>query len=271
MKDVVRLNRIQSDLRKAEHVLYCEGKTDPEALFALLGKAAPRDQVVGNCFVVGLGAGGSGSAEVNALVRVARTNGLNRVWGVTDGDGRPWSELQACSIHQSVGPVFTWPGYCIENLIARAAWPPSWGTCPDWQNELIAYAPYAALNRVHRDIRSALETLKLHKFRVPASDTDLLSFTDVEYALKNDAKLLKQRAVDEDFAKEHTSVVALIQQSDDEGHCVINGKWLVNDFAPRKTGKKAGLCREEWIEAVRTAGGHPDVIAWWTSFAGSVP
>jgi hypothetical protein len=271
MNDMQRLNRIQSDLRQAPHVLYCEGKTDPEALFALLGKVAPRGNVVGNCFVVGLRDGGSGSAEVNALVRVARANGLNTVWGVTDGDGQPWSRLQAHSIHQRGGPVFTWPCYCIENLIARAAWPANWDPSPNWQSDLSAYAPYAALNRVHRDIQSALETLKLHKFRVPASGADLLTFTDVEDALKADASRLNQRAVDEDFAKEYAAVVALIRQSDDEGHCVMNGKWLVTDLASRKTGKIADLCRREWIEAVRTAGGDRDVITWWKRFTNETP
>lgn len=271
MNESQRLDRVQADLRLAGQILYCEGKTDPAAVYALLGKPVPRDGVVGDCLVVGLGSGGSGGAEVSELVRVARKNGIDSVWGIRDGDGEPLTELLQRFDTTATGPVFNWQGYCIENLLARAAWPEGWGAQPDWQIELQQYAPYAALNRLHVRLRNVLSTLQLHRFRSPDSSGSLLVAADIETALQSDAHLLSGRQVDVEFKHEYQQVMTLLATSAEEAHCVINGKWLIKDFAVRRTGKSPDQCRTEWLNAVTGAGGLPEVIAWWTRTTGAAP
>jgi hypothetical protein len=43
----------------------------------------------------------------------------------------------------------------------------------------------------------------------------------------------------------------------------LNGKWLVNHYAPKLSGQKQDDCRALWCKAVAAAGGHPGVKAWW--------
>lgn len=271
MNDSNRLGRIQTDLQRAPKVLYCEGKTDPAVLFALLGRAQPTGDLLGDSYVVGLKNGSSGSAEVEALVRVARDNGLNTVWGVCDGDGEPLTTLRAAFDAPTQGPVFRWKGYCIESLLAQAAWPTAWGNAPDWAQVLLDYAPYAALNRVHVKLRSDLETLGLHKFRNPQSGQALETQATVTAALEADKHLVAGLDVSQSFTMEYQAISAAIAASAEEGHTVINGKWLLRHYAPTQTHQSEDACRTAWIEAVRLAGGLLEVRDWWTRTMGTPP
>ena len=160
MNDRDRLNRIQADLQRAATVIYVEGKADPDIFFPLLGLVRPTADIHQNVYVAGLG-GASGSAEVTALARVAGDNGEagelggGGIFGMIDGDGRDLPELTAEFDPPFPGPVFSWKTYCIENLLAKAAWPSAWGTPPNWSAVLEEYTPYAALNRVHRSLHLA--------------------------------------------------------------------------------------------------------------------
>jgi hypothetical protein len=271
MSDRERLARVQSDLRRGVRgVLYCEGKTDPAVLFALLGRARPAGDLLGDCYVVGLKEGSSGGAEVEALVRVARANGLSTVWGVCDGDGRALSALRAEFDAPFPGPVFRWRGYCIENLLAQAAWPSAWGAAPDWEVALLGYAPYAALNRVHVELRAALETLGLHKFRNPQAGKALETQASMLAALAADKHRVAGYDVARRFEGECQLVCDAIRASVEEGHATINGKWLLRHFCNTTNQPEEGR-RAAWCEAARAAGGLPAVKAWWERLMGASP
>lgn len=277
MNDRDRLNRIQTDMQRAPTVIYLEGKTDPECFFALLGIAKPSSDIHQNVYVTGLRAGPSGSSEVGALNQVATDNGLsgtpgtNGVFGIIDGDGRNLPALVAEFDPPFAGPVFSWKGYCVESMLARTAWPPGWGTAPNWQAELNQYVPYAALNRVHRSLRTALETLELHRFRHPQHGQPLETDTAVRNALHQDKGLIAARDVEADYDNEANTVRNAIAASIDEGHTQIDGKWLFRHYARTVTGNSAEQCRREWIQAVQSAGGSPEVRAWWQRITGSAP
>ncbi|MFZ4580821.1 MAG: hypothetical protein ACOYOB_20760, partial [Myxococcota bacterium] len=68
-----RLKRIQDDLYDAPTVIYFEGKTDPDIVFALLGVKQPRLDHDG-VLVVGLDGRGSGNSAVAGLTTTAAAN-----------------------------------------------------------------------------------------------------------------------------------------------------------------------------------------------------
>jgi hypothetical protein len=41
------------------------------------------------------------------------------------------------------------------------------------------------------------------------------------------------------------------------------GKWIVEVFAPTRTGRPSERCRAEWIGEVAARGGSPEVRAFW--------
>ena len=256
-------------------MLYLEGKTDPAIFFAALGIEQPRSDIHQDTYVVGLGGKASGASAVEALVRVAQEHGLagapgaGRIFGIIDGDSRGLSELSAEFQAPFAGPLFSWPTYCIENLLARAAWPTAWGEPPDWRVVLTSYVPYAALNRVHREMQQVRETLGLHKFRSPEQGRPLETVETVEAALAQDQHLIANRNVSVDFQSAVSFVQGEIDTSIEHGHAQINGKWLCRHYARTKTGKSEELCVREWADAVRAAGGLSEVRDWWQRITGA--
>ena len=125
-RDILR--KVQADLQLTPRgVIYLEGKTDVPAFFGLLGIPLPTDPIHQNVGIRGLkDASGSGSATVIQYVRVARSRNLP-VYGILDGDGRSLSALAAEFDVPHRGPLFSWKGYCIENLLVKTGWPTSWG------------------------------------------------------------------------------------------------------------------------------------------------
>lgn len=277
MNDRERLNRIQIDLQRATTVIYLEGKTDPECFFALLGIVKPSSDIHQNVYVTGLRNGPSGSSEVGALAKVAIDSGLggtpgsSGVFGIIDGDGRDLPALAGEFDAPFAGPVFSWKAYCVESMVARTAWPTGWGAAPDWQSVLHQYVPYAALNRVHRSLSRALETFQLHRFRHPQHGQPLETDEAVRNALHQDKGLIETRDVEVDYDDEANAVRNAITASGDEGHTQIDGKWLFRHYARTVTSNSAEQCRREWIQAVQSAGGSPEVRAWWQRVTGSAP
>ncbi len=277
MNDRERLGRLQSDLQRATTVIYLEGKSDPAVFFATLGVARPRSDIHQDIYVVGLGGKASGGTEIRALVRVASEHGLakapgaGRILGVIDGDGRGLSALNAEFQAPFAGPLFSWPTYCVENLLARAAWPATWGEPPNWHAVLTSYVPYAALNRVHREIQRGLETLGLHRFRSPEQGRPLETIETVEAALAQDKHLIANRDVSAEFQAAVASVRGEIDTSIEHGHAQINGKWLCRHFARVRTGNSEEQCVSEWADAVRAAGGLHAVRDWWQRITGTAP
>ena len=277
MSDRERLNRIQTDLQKATTVIYLEGKTDPEFFFSLLGLHKPSSHIHQDAYVIGLTNGSSGSAEVAALTRVASENGLSGtlgaggVFGIINGDGRDFAGLAPKFDAPFSGPVFSWKTYCIENMLAKATWPATWGAEPNWVNVLGQYTPYAALNRVHHRILKDLKTLGLHRFRNPQIGQPLEAATAISALLSQDKSLIAGRDVESEFNAEVSAIQAAIAASLDEGHTQINGKWFLRHYALTVTGHNEQQCRQDWALAVQAAGGLVEVRDWWQRITGSPP
>lgn len=272
-----RLNRIQADLQRAPTVIYLEGKTDESLLFALAGIARPSSGIHKQVYVVGLKTSGAGGNEIRALVDTAAQASLGGklgqggVFGIVDGDGRELSELMGHFTSPHPGPLFSWPAYCIENLLA-ITWPAAWGVAPDWSTVLSSYVPYAALNRIHVQLQSTLKTLQLDRFQNPASGQALKTVHDVRNALTADQHLIAERNLEAMFDAEVARISGAIAASLEEGHAFVNGKWLVSHHAKeRQPGRVVDVLRDEWAKQVLTAGGHPAVRDLWTRIAGEAP
>lgn len=272
-----RLDRIQADLQRAPTVVYLEGKTDEDILWALAGVPRPSSSIHKQVYVAGLKTGSQGGKEVQELLRAAEEAGLSGkpgrggIFGIIDGDGRQLSELNKSFLPPFPGPLFSWPTYCIENLLT-IAWPTSWGVERNWTALLTSYVPYAALNRVHKQLQLVLQTLQLAKFQHPVAGKALRTVEEVKAELARDKKLIAERDVEAMFDQESSEILRAIDASLDEGHALINGKWLVlHHAAERHPGRDTADLRSEWARAVLDKGGHPAVRALWTHIAGEAP
>lgn len=263
------LNEIDADLRRSptQRVIYLEGKTDVEALFALLGAPRDRTDIHEGVLVRGLTddgrAPGSGSGQVRRRVELASDSGRMHVFGVLDGDGRTLDELVTELGRPQSGPLFVWEAYCIENLLAQVTWPMQWGEAPVWREVLRSYAAYVALNRLHAELRERLRTLGLHKFQNPQADAPLLTGAEVQQALAADGHLLAGINVVAEFAAEVESYLREVEASAERGHMLLNGKWLVQHLAVSRAGLSGQRCRAVWCDAVRDRGGSTAVRDWW--------
>ncbi len=232
-------NEVEQDLLRSssQTVIYLEGTTDVDHLFALLGRQTPlpdpEQRVLHQGVVVkGGGKNGSGATAVKARVDVGtqlRQQGL--VYGIIDGDGLDLGKLAANFDAPYSGPLFMWKGYCIENLLAKTGWPPAWGAEPNWHLELSSYGPYVAMNRVGLQIRGVLERLDLMDFIKP--NGPLKSSSDYASLLATGKGQLQAFDVEQQFSDELTSFQAMVHRSLDETHAVLNGKWLIDHLAPR--------------------------------------
>lgn len=272
-----RLKRIQADLQRARTVIYLEGKTDEPLLFALAGVTRPSSGIHNDVYVVGLKTGGSGGKEVSALIDTAKSVGLagtpgnGGVFGIIDGDGADLSSLKARFDAPYCGPLFSWPAYCIENLLT-ITWPSGWGVLPNWAAVLTSYVPYASLNRVHVELRSALKTLGLERFHAPTSDQALKTLVDIKTALSADKGLIAGCDVEAMFDAEVRRLNTALSSSLEEGHALVNGKWLITHYARiTQPEKQEDVLRDMWARALLANGGHPTVRDLWTRIAGSAP
>jgi hypothetical protein len=278
MNDAALLREMTADLQAAPagRVIYLEGKTDVPIFFALLGVVAPRDSIHQGVLVRGLrddnrGAGGDAVRARTSLA--ARTVGYSGIYGITDGDGRSVSTLAGLFDTPYAGPCFTWKAYCIENLLAKACWPQSWGSAPTWRDVLLDHVPYVALNRMHRELLRSLETLRLAKYVRPTLEEPLRTKQDVLAALAKDKHLVAGYDVEARFAQETSAIESAITTDVDEGHALVNGKWLVEVFAPRKLGAPwdRQRCREEWTATAAASPGLTEVRDLWQRITGRLP
>ena len=268
------ISEIEQDLRLAastRRVVYLEGLTDVPILVALLGRPVDgvipdEGTVVDGVLIRGLrDRSGSGCQAVRLRLEVAARRGYGGIVGVVDGDGDNHDEPGRSFDEPFDGPLYTWPTYCIENLLAQAGWPDAWGAAPEWPAVLRDYAPYAALNRVIAWVQDRLASLGILKFCRPQSDAPLKDADEIRAQLLADT-VTSQRLGDpaalftEELARCHA---ALDRRDLICAHALINGKWLVDDLARRRTRRRGDALRDEWIAHVAKIGGHPAVKTWW--------
>lgn len=261
---------IEKDLQGAAAgrgvVCYLEGKTDVPILLGLLG-AGDEGEVSSGVLYEGVLIRGlrdrSGSSAVKQRLEVARRYGYPGIFGVLDGDGEARSALAAAFDAPYRGPCFRWKGYCIENLLARATWPARWATPPDWSAVLATYAPYVAINRLGMELRRRLQRLELDRFVNPGSASPLRTIQEFFAKLEEGKHELASIEVATMFSSEVEGFMAALDNSLEDAHALLNGKWLIECFAPRHTGRTPKECRDEWTEALRSTGGDAEIKAWW--------
>lgn len=265
-KDLLR--EMQTDLQGSplRKVIYLEGKSDIPIFFALLGATVPRDNIHEGVLVRGLrDVSGGGGEAVRTRTALAARAGYRGVFGITDGDGESRLALAKVFDAPYSGPCFTWKAYCIESLLVKACWPAGWGDPPDLQEAWIAHTPYVALNRLHRRLQRSLQTLRLARFSHPTLEEPLRTREETIAALAKDKHLLAGYDVEAEFNTESLAVETAIRADVEEGYALVNGKWMVDVFAPRRLGApwNKQTCRERWIEAVARAGGLPEAHLLW--------
>lgn len=268
------LQEMNGDLQKApaNKVIYLEGKTDTPIFFALLGVPEPRDFLHQGVYMRALkDKSGMGGSSVRLRVELAKKSGYRGIFGVIDGDGEPLIQLSPSFDAPHGGPLFMWKGYAIENLLVKTGWPTAWGTAPDWEQTLLDHAPYVALNSVYRELQDKLKTLRLSKYNRPALSEPLLTVEDVTQALKADRDLIHGYDVAARFVAEVERFKKIVHTSLDEGHTLVDGKWLINVFAPNRCKLKPETCRQEWIAHATAAGGLAEVRDFWQRITGKSP
>jgi hypothetical protein len=262
MNEAALLREMTSDLQgaPARKVVYLEGKTDIPIFFALIGVPTPRDDIHQGVLVRGL------RDAVRARTNLAaRTKGYEGVFGITDGDGESHAALAARFDPPFTGRCFSWKAYCIENLLAKTCWPPGWGAAPSWTQVLLDHVPYVALNRLCRELLQSLEILQLHRFNRPTLEVPLKTTREVADALARDKHLIAGFDAEARFIAEVRATESAIAASLDEGHSLVDGKWLIEVFAPRAVGAPwdRHRCRDTWTAAAIAAGGLAEVHDLW--------
>ena len=267
------LATINADLTKnlAARVIYLEGKTDPPIFFGLLGRPQPHP---GDPFLhqQTLVKGLTGNTAVRDYVDVAQVGGYaGRVFGIVDGDGEELRGLAPRFDPPHVGPLFAWKAYSIEGLVTRLPWPGTWGAAPNWQAELVAYAPYIALNRIRSILAGRLETLRLGKFWNPTTGLPLETVADVQAALEKDKGLLASLDVATEFDAEVTRFLTALANSLEEGMALLNGKWLLRHFMVDRLGHNPEYWSQAWIQHAESVGGLAEVRTLWQRITGAPP
>lgn len=268
--DAARRAAIERDVREdlqlvPRAILYLEGVTDPEIFLSLVGATADQSRLDATRYthesvlIRGLAEGGSGSKAVEAHVSVARDMKAT-AYGFQDGDGASLAELTTSFDAPFAGPFFRWKAYSIENVLVQSGWPSALGAPPNWAKELRAFAPYVAINRMVRAITATLAELGIDRFRKPIHGQPLLQESDVARDLGQSKDLLAGIDVQQRFREEAKRFREL-----DEGsmHADLDGKWLLDVWAPSYTKKSSKHCRDAWTTATSASGGHPEVVALW--------
>ena len=271
------LDEIHEDLNQtpAARVIYLEGETDPAIFFGVLGVPQPAGDVFlhQTTLVKGLPTRrGSGNEAVKFRVEAGHKNGYGgRVFGIIDGDGVELAALAQQFDAPFLGPLFAWKAYSIESLLPQTGWPARWGSPPIWQADLLAYAPYIAFNRLHKDLSNRLETLRLHKFLNPINGQPLETVADISAALQRDQHLLNGYDVATEFTNQVARYRTALTTSLEDGLALLNGKWLLDDLLNRRDGKNRDSGCQEWITHATTQGGLAAVRDLWQRITGSAP
>jgi hypothetical protein len=114
-------------------------------------------------------------------------------------------------------------------------------------------------------LRESLRTLRLAQFNSPSIMEPLKTVPEVAAALRKDKDLIKGYDVEAEFAREVSAFESAARAGLDEGHAHVNGRWLVDVFAPRRQGasETPQRCREQWTTHAITSGGLPEVLHLW--------
>jgi hypothetical protein len=250
--------------------MYLEGDTDPPLFFGLLGvtPAVTGSIVHQHTLVKGLG----GRSKVAKYVSLAIAHGYTgRVFGVVDGDGAELATLATQFDHPFSGPVFTWKAYRIESFFPQGSWSPAWGAAPNWQADLIPYAPYVALNRVHVLLKEAQAALRLDRRTNPISGQPLRAAADVQAALAEGKHRITAFDVESHFLAEMNRFLTALGNSLQGGLALLNGKWLFDHFLVQRLGRNRNYWVSQWTRHVTAAGGHADVRNLWQRITGAPP
>jgi hypothetical protein len=269
VKESDLLREIQQARQLAPKVVYVEGPSDVPVLFALIGIPQPPLDVHGGVVVRRL----SGREDVQVCVDLARRHGYPGVHGIVDGDGESFATLAPSFAPPFAGPCFHWPSYSVENMLAKTGWPAAWGPAPDWTQVLVDHLPYVALNRLREQINRSLKLLQLARYNKPVIHEPLKTRGEVVEALAQAKGLLQDYDVAARFQQEVEAAEATVRGSLDEGHALVDGKWLLDAFAPTKLGRSftGQRCRDEWIAHAVSVGGLPEVRDLWRRIAGRPP
>ncbi len=268
MNDQEVRKQIQEDLQDAGagrgRILYLEGKTDVEILLALLSAGDVQETQRGVLHDGVLLRELGGSRPVTRYIKIAQQHDIRGIFGIIDGDGDPLSVLAAEFDAPHTGPRFRWKGYCIENMLVRASWPSAWGESPDWNVELARYAPYVVINHLGTTLRSEyLKKFGLDQRQNPTIAQQLKSVDEFLEILRRAERELPDFSLETKFCQELDRITARLVQGLDEAHTIVDGKWLVEHFAPGHTRRTQSQCRDEWTAHLRTTGGDPEILAWW--------
>jgi hypothetical protein len=266
------LKSIQGDLASspASKVIYLEGATDERMFFGLLGIApvVTATYVHKNTLVKNLG----GKARVAQYLDVAVSSGFTgQVFGVLDGDGEELASLKSKFDDPFKGPMFTWKAYCIESFFPQCAWNSAWGSAPNWQTDLLPYAPYVALGRLHLLLEEAQASLGLAKRTHPNQGEPLRTAGDVQADLARDKHCIAGFDAEANFVTEIRRFETALGNSIPEGLALLDGKWLFKHFMPDRLGKNGPHWISQLISHITAIGGLTEVRDLWRRITGSPP
>ena len=270
--DTRLLKEIDGDLQlsPSKIVIYLEGKSDPSIFFALLGVPEPPDGIYRDVLVKGLSSKhGSGKSAVRERVETARSQGrgYQGVFGIVDGDGALLDEIRPEFDPPYVGPVFRWKSYCIESMLCKTGWPLQWGDI-DWNSELKSYGPYVAVNRLHAIVQSDLAALGLARYSHPKQHATMQTAGDVEALLARARDTVFSKDISRLFTDQMNLFENQLEAGLEQALAMLNGKWLTEHFAVRKTGQNERDCLDQWLSFVRSEGGLDEVRELWRRITG---
>lgn len=250
-------------------VLYLEGRDDPHNLAALLGLPTPQTNLNfthDHILVVGLLASkGSGSHAVKRRVELAKAEAW-RIQGVVDGDGLNLADPgKAFDQAPEAGACWVWPTWCLENMLALAAWPEGWGPVPDWQAEMAQYAPEVSWNLLTREAKVQLPNQSHEQSLTGFLEPTQHAWRDPEAIQAALTLWVGSEGLDQRFLRLVSEHQAACLASLEEAHARTNGKWLWKHFAPWKAQGQPTpqQALRTWRGAVHQVGGLASVKDWW--------
>jgi hypothetical protein len=198
---------------------------------------------------------------VQARVELAaRTPGYQgQIFGFRDGDGLSLAKLKE---QASSGGLYTWPVYCVENLLIKAGWPTKWGSIPDWHQEFLRYRPYVAFKRILSELQKELSALRIPGVASPDPQRPLKTVQEVEKALGDASQVIDEYRVVARFREEVAAFEQALTADLNEAHALLNGKWVLKVVAGERN-LSAEQAREIWTNHICSVGGLAEVRQLW--------
>lgn len=123
-------------------------------------------------------------------------------------------------------------------------------------------APALTPNRLAADLLRRLNLLGLDRLINPTSAQPPRAADDFLATFRAGRPSLADLDIEAMFSAELLAFQAILATGLDAAHALVNGKWLVDDAA-RRTRRPTPQCRDEWTRHLRSAGGDPEILAWW--------